>query len=155
MDERVTRLKSPEECEQFIINVKDRLPDLARAARRRGVELRAELYGASTAAEREALQAVYAYERGLCEKRGKNIRASRTWQMIKRHGIIKAVERAVDRPHETTGYQVLLDMGMSDFAFEAVVCRYPDVFSEEAVKRSRERITQWKNDNNFCDNHDD
>jgi hypothetical protein len=34
MDERVARLKTPEECEQFALNVQPRLPDLALAARR-------------------------------------------------------------------------------------------------------------------------
>jgi len=34
MDERVARLKTPEECEQFALNVQARLPELARAARR-------------------------------------------------------------------------------------------------------------------------
>jgi len=144
MDERVARLKTPEECEQFAINVQNRLPELAQAARRRGVELRAALHGATTTAEREALQAVYAYERVLCEKHGKTVRASRTWQMIKRHGIITAVERAVNRKDVTSGYTALVEMGMPDFAFEAVVCRHPSVFSAEALKRSRERLEEWE-----------
>ena len=63
MDERVARLKSPEECEPFIVNVKDRLSELARLARRRAVELRAATHEATTDAEREAVQAVYAYEK--------------------------------------------------------------------------------------------
>ena len=145
MDERVARLETPEECEQFAINVQNRLPDLAQAARRRGVELRAALHGATTAAEREALQAVYAYERVLREKHGKTVRASRTWQMIKRHGIITAVERAVNRNDVTSGYTALVEMGMPDFVFEAVVCRHPSVFSAEALKRSRERLEEWEN----------
>ncbi len=106
---------------------------------------RAAQHGATSAAEREALQAVYAYERVLCEKRGKTVRASRTWQMIKRHGIITAVERAVNRKDVTSGYKALVEMGMSDFAFEAVVCRHPSVFSTEALKRSRERLEEWEN----------
>ena len=60
MDERVARLRTPEECEQFIINVRARLPELAQAARRRSVELRAAEHRAESAAEREALAAVYA-----------------------------------------------------------------------------------------------
>lgn len=142
MDERVARLKTPQECEQFAINVEKRLPELALAARRRAVELRAATHGAATDAEREALQAVYAYERVLSNKRGRTVRASRTWQMIKHHGIIKAVERAVDRPDVTTGYTALVEMGMPDFAFEAVVCRHPGVFSAEALKRSQERLAE-------------
>src|SRR5688500_10743167 len=97
MDERVARLKTPEDCEQFALNVQARLPDLARDARRRAVELRAASHGVTAAVEREALAAVYAYERVLSERRGKKVRASRTWQMIERHGIIEAVERAVNR----------------------------------------------------------
>ncbi|MFX0201727.1 MAG: hypothetical protein ACFFCW_36905 [Candidatus Hodarchaeota archaeon] len=145
MDERVARLETPEECEQFAINVENCLPDLALAARRRAVELRAAQHGATSAAELEALQAVYAYERVLCEKHGKTVRASRTWQMIKRHGIITAVERAVNRKDVTSGYKALVEMDMPDFAFEAVVCRHPSLFSAEALKRSRERLEEWEN----------
>ena len=145
MDERIARLETPEECEQFAINVENRLPDLSLAARRRAVELRAAQHGATNAAEREALQAVYAYERVLCEKHGRTVRASRTWQMIKRHGIIVAAERAVNRKDVTSGYKALVEMGMHDFAFEAVVCRHPSVFSAEALERSRKRLKEWEN----------
>ena len=64
--------------------------------------------------------------------------------MIKRHGIIIAVERAVNRPKETAGYKALVDMGMQDFAFEVVVCRHPSVFSPEALKRSQDRLKEWQ-----------
>ena len=144
MDERVARLKTPDDCEQFALNVEARLPDLACAARRRAVELRAAEHGTETAAEREALEAVYAYERVLWKKRGKRIRAARTWQMIKRHGIIDTVERAVKRNDDPAGYTALVEMGMQDLAFEAVVLRYPDVFSPEAVLRSAERLKRWR-----------
>lgn len=52
--------------------------------------------------------------------------------MINRHGIIQAVERAVNRKTEPMGYQALVEMGMADLAFEAIVLRHPDLFSEEA-----------------------
>jgi len=45
MDERVKRLKTPEECEGFIKNVQLKHPDLAQQARRRKVELLASAYG--------------------------------------------------------------------------------------------------------------
>ncbi len=144
MDERVERLKTADECEKFANNVADRLPELALAARRKAVELRAEGHHAATVVEREALQAVYAYEKVLAAKRGKNVRASRTWQMIKRHGIIVAVERAVNRPQTTVGYDALVSMGMQDMAFESVVCRHPEFFSAEAVERSRVRLREWE-----------
>jgi len=143
MDNRITRLETPEECEQFALNVQDRRPDWARDARRRAVELSAAAHGAVRAVEREAWEAVHAYERVLSKKRGKKVRASRTWPMIERHGIIKEVERAVNRGTETAGYTALAEMGMQDLAFESVVMRHPDVFSPEAVSRSTERLQKW------------
>jgi hypothetical protein len=53
------------------------------------------------------------------------------------------VERAVNRPHETAGYTALLEMGLEKYAFEAVILRYPELFSEEAVRHSQERMEQW------------
>jgi hypothetical protein len=138
MDEIIARLKTPEECEQVAQNVAEKYPELAKEARRRAVELRAAAHGAESAAEREVLQAVYAYEAVLSKRRGRKTHASRTWQMIKRHGIIGAVERAVNRKDVTTGYKSLIEMGMQDFAFEAVVMRYPSLFSAEALKRATE-----------------
>jgi len=144
MDETVRRLKTPEECEQFIKNVQEKYPALALEARRRAVEMRAAAHGAQTAAERESLQAVYAYEEALSAKRGRKTRASRTWQMIKRHGIIRAVERAVNRKDETLGYTTLIEMNMQDFAFEAVVLRYPDLFSPATIDRAKTRMDESK-----------
>jgi hypothetical protein len=138
------RLTTAEECESLANNVQESNPALAIAARRRAVELRATKHGAKTVAEQEALRSVYAYEEGLSKKRGRRTRASRTWQMIDRHGIIGAVERAVNRKEETIGYTLLREMGMEDFAFEIVVVRYPNLFSPEAVTRSQARIDKWK-----------
>jgi hypothetical protein len=136
----VDKLKTPEECERLIENVQIRLPEMALRARRKAIELRAAKHNVTSDAEREALQAVYAYEEILSKKRGRRTRASRTWQMINRHGIIEAVEKAMNRPQETIGYTVLMEMGLPDLAFEAVILRYPNLFSSEAVARSKARM---------------
>ncbi len=78
-------------------------------------------------------------------RNGKKTRAGRTWQMITRHGIIGAVERAVNRPTETQGYTALVEMGLEYYAFENVILRHPSLFSEQAVQISKERIDQWQN----------
>ncbi|WP_199753495.1 hypothetical protein [Luteimonas cucumeris] len=114
--------------------------DLVLQAKQRAVELRAAAYGAASDAERECLEAVYAYEEVLSAKNGKRTRASRTWQMIKRYGVIAATERAVDRPDETAGFAALQEVGLGRYAFEAVILRHPSLFSESAVARSRERM---------------
>ena len=64
--------------------------------------------------------------------------------MIKRHGIIRAVERAVNRKDETLGYTTLIEMNMQDFAFEAVVLRYPDLFSPATIDRAKTRMDESK-----------
>ena len=144
MDERVAKLKTPEDCEKFARNaIRLKRPDLADEARKRAVELRASKYGSTSDVERECLQAVYAYEEVLTRKNGRRTSASRTWQMIKRHGILAAVERAVNRESETVGYTALVEMGLHEFAFEAVILRHPSLFSEEAVQRSKERLKEW------------
>ncbi|MEX2258548.1 MAG: hypothetical protein WD672_07545 [Woeseia sp.] len=145
MDDRVSKLATPKQCEIFARNARaNGREDLAKEAQKQAVLLRAREHNASTAAEKEALQAVYAYEDLLTKKNGKSTRASRTWQMIKRHGIIEAVERAVNRPTETQGYILLAEMGLEEFAFEAVILRHSGAFSREAVSISKSRMAEFK-----------
>lgn len=144
MDYRIARLSTPEECRQFIINVEKADPALADQARRRSIELQAQHAGGTTEVEREAYEAVYAYEAVLSKQKGKRVCASRTWQMIKRHGIIGAVERAVNRPDDPSGYTALVAIGMEDLSFEAIVLRYPESFSSEAIGRCQVRLTKYK-----------
>lgn len=137
----VSKLKTPEECAVFSKNVTERgRPDLALAARKRAVQLRAATCGAKNEVELECLEAVFAYEEVQSAKAGRRKSASRTWPMIKKHGVIEAVERAVKRKDETVGYTALVEMGLEDYAFEAVILRHPTFFSDEAVARSRERL---------------
>ncbi len=144
MDARILNLKAVKDCENFEKNaVRLGYADLATEARMRALQINAEKYRAETEAEKEALEAVFAYERVLSAKAGKRRRASRTWQMIERHGIIEAIERAVNRPDETMGYTMLLDMGLERHAFEAVILRHPQHFSEEAISVSTGRIKDW------------
>jgi len=60
--------------------------------------------------------------------------------MIDKRGIIPAIEQVVTRSSESTGYAALMQMGMQDKSFKAVVLRHPEVFSAEAVRRSKERL---------------
>lgn len=141
MDSRIANLTTVDRCRTFEKNA-ERMGEieLARQARVRMTEIKAELYGAKTAVERECLQAVFAYEETLFRKNGKRTSASRTWQMIERVGILAAAERAVNRPVETQGFRNLVEMGLQEFAFEAIILRYPTYFGPEAVRQSKERL---------------
>ena len=143
MTDIISKLKTSEECATLEKNALERGDtELAIRARKRAIEMRAEAYGATNQAERECLEAIYAYERVLTQHRGRTTRASRTWQMIERHGIIGTVERAVNRPNETSGYRALVEMGLAEYAFEAVILRHLQLFSGQAVERSRQRMSE-------------
>jgi hypothetical protein len=143
MDHRVEILKTPEECEIFAKNATDRKrPDLALEARRKAVEMRVSTHETTTPAEADALAGVYAYEAMLTRKNGKKTRASATWQVVRRHGIIEAVQRALRQPAEPKTYETLVEMGLADLAFEAIVLRHTEAFSEDAIRVSQERMDE-------------
>lgn len=142
MDYIIQNPKTPDECIQLAKNVRERNPELAQKARRRAVELRAISYKPTSKVELELLKALYAYEEVLTEKNKRKTSDSRTWQMIKRHGLIHAAERAVDRKIEPAGYRLLVEMGMQDLTFEAVIVRYPESFSSDVVSRAKERLRE-------------
>lgn len=139
-DPRITRLRTPEDCEQFAKNVESKHPDLAKLARRRAVELRALEYGAKTAVEREALQCIYAFEEARSQETGKRARANRTWQSVTNKGILPTVDKVVSRRKATEGYDSLVAAGLEDFTFEVVVLKYPEDFSPEAVAQAKLRL---------------
>lgn len=60
--------------------------------------------------------------------------------MIKRHGIVPAVERVVTKREVSSGFTALASMGLMDYAFEAVILRHSDSFSADAVAISKQRI---------------
>lgn len=146
MDARILKLKTPEECDVFRKNAIERgNRELAMEARKRKVQIKAENYGELTEVERECIEAVYAYEEVLSEKRGRTQPASRTWPMIAKYGVIETVERVVNREADAIGYTTLVDMGLKEYAFEAVILRHPEAFSTEAVEHSKQRMNEQSN----------
>ena len=141
MDERVAKLKTPEECAAFAKNaVRLNQPELVVQSRQKAVELRAAAYGATTEPERLCIEAIFAYEEILAAKHGRRQTAGRTWPMVKEHGAINAAERAVNRKDATIAFDALKEAGLERYAFEAVILRHPQLFSESAVAISRQRM---------------
>jgi hypothetical protein len=138
-DYRVGRCKTPDECEIFAKNVENGHPELAKAARRRAVELRATEHGAKTETELDALRAVCAFEQVRSQETGRKARANRTRQSFDRIGIVATVEKAVSRKTKTEGYAALVEAGMDDFTFEAVVLRHHDSFTPAAIAQAKKR----------------
>lgn len=143
MDPRVAKLTTPKECEIFARNARARdREDLAIEAKHRAIQLNAKAYGSETGAELECLESVYAYEQVLSAHAGKPTKAKRTWQLIKRHGILAGIEREVERGDDTFEYDGLVSQGLEKYAIEAVVLRYPNLFSGPIVSKSEERMAQ-------------
>jgi hypothetical protein len=59
--------------------------------------------------------------------------ATYTWRAITNHGIIGAIDRIVSNGKQTLGFIYLSKLGLKDYSFEAIVLKYPDVFSNIAV----------------------
>ncbi|QSI30435.1 hypothetical protein GNX71_12905 [Variovorax sp. RKNM96] len=141
--DQIARLTSISDCEQLAKNAGGERPDLATAARKRLIELRASEYGAQSEAELECLKALYAYEEVLRSKHGRRQPAAYTRRMFKAQGVLQAVDSLVSKKKETVGFSALLGVGLQDYAFEAVVARYPSLFSSEAVLQSKARLSTW------------
>lgn len=134
MHELVTRIKEPELCYIFAKNARrSGHPELALQAYRHAVNLRAAQHEAASPAETAALRAIYAYEEALSYSRGKRTRATGTWQLVNRHGVLPAV---IKRLRARTGEDVqpvLDELGMADYSFGAVHAAFPDVFEAVAA----------------------
>jgi hypothetical protein len=119
-------------------------PSRSRAARRQRVKQRAANHDPASEAERECYEAVYAYEGALSKINDKTTRASRTWPMIEKKGVIAAVEGIVTRADETKAYRVLVEMELEDMTFEAVILRHRKAFSTEAIAASERRLKETR-----------
>ena len=134
MHDLVMRIKDPELCYVFAKNARHRgHPELALEAYRRAVELRAEQHDFDSEAERAALRAIYAYEEALSYSRGKRTRATGTWQLVSRHGVLPALEKRLQSRNGEDVQAVLKELGMEEYSFEAVYNDYPDAFGQLAA----------------------
>jgi hypothetical protein len=124
MHELVLRINKPELCYVFAENAMKRgHEDLAKQAHRRAVDLRAEAHPEVSDAERLALKAFYAYEEALSWGQRKRKRATGTWQMVGRSGILPTLKKRLEGKTGVEVAEVLRHLGMEDYAFNAVAAQ--------------------------------
>lgn len=141
MDERIARLTTSRDAAAFAANARRHgRPDLEAEALTRERELRAQEEGFKTPAERAIAEALFAYEEERTRANGSTFRASRTRQMLKRHGALKAAERMVLQRAPSVGFEVLEEAGLQQLSFEAIIDRFAEEFSPEAVAAARARL---------------
>lgn len=132
MHELVARINDPEKCYVFARNaIRKGHPELATQAYRRAVDLRAEQHEVSTEAEHAAARAIFAYEEALSHAKGKRTRATGTWQLVNRHGLIAAVSKRLNSRGSDDTAAALKELGMEDYSFEAVRASYPEAFEQQ------------------------
>jgi hypothetical protein len=129
MHELVLRINDPEKCYVFARNAtRNGHPELALQVHRRAVDLRAAEYEVTSDVEHAAVRAIFAYEEALGFAKGKRTRATGTWQLVNRSGLLAAVaKRLASRGGEDVS-ATLKELGMEDYSFEAVCAAYPEAF---------------------------
>ena len=133
MDELVLRINDPEKCYVFARNARRKgHPELARQAYRRAVDLRTEQHDVECEAERKALRAIYAYEEALSYNKGKRTRATGTWQMVRRYGVLPTICRRLRARDSEELLPALQELGMGDYSFQAVREAFPEMFAKTA-----------------------
>lgn len=121
MHELVLRIKKPELCYVFAQNAAKRGQDeLALQAYRRAVDLRADEHTDVSEAERLALKAFYAYEEALSYGQRKRKRATGTWQMVNKAGILPTLARRLASKNIDDIGATLKLLKMEDYSFQAV-----------------------------------
>ncbi|MEP5764356.1 MAG: hypothetical protein ABJ308_07170 [Halieaceae bacterium] len=121
MHELVLRIKKPELCYVFAENaIKRGHEPLAIEAYRRAVDLKAEEHDGVSDAELLALKSFYAYEEALSHGQKKRKRATGTWQMVNKIGILPTLGKRVDSKGNDEVLAILKSLKMEDYAFNAV-----------------------------------
>ena len=134
MHELVSRIRKPELCYVFAKNAQRQgHPELALQAYRHAVELRAQAHDVANEAEVAALRAIYGYEEALSYRRGKRTRATGTWQLVNRHGVLTALAKRLQSRNGDDVLEVLKELGMEDYSFKAVHAAYAAAFDQLAA----------------------
>ena len=82
----------------------------------------------------EVAHAVVLYEQAIGRA------ATRTRQMIDAHGEVEALSRLMVSPDLQQGFKVLRDRDQLDRTFEAVVVRFPPLFTDSVVQAAQWRL---------------
>ena len=88
-------------------------------------------------------EAIRVYEAFLAHKHGgKRVPASRTKDMIKRHGEKEAVRRTVKNLNMSNGLELLEQHGRLDCAYEQIILDFPLEFDESLKVKARANLAR-------------
>ena len=121
MHELVLRIRKPELCYVFAENAVSRgHEDLALEAYRRAVDLKAEQHEGVTESEQLALKSFYAYEEALSYGQRKRKRATGTWQLAKKIGILPTLLKRAEGKAAEDVQKTLQALKLEDYSFQVI-----------------------------------
>jgi hypothetical protein len=134
MHDLVKRINDPKLCYVFARNAVDRgHPELAIQSYRRAVDLRTQTHETHSEAEEAAVRAIYAYEEALSYAKGKRTRATGTWQLVNRKGLLPALAQRIESRTTPDILPILVQLGMEDYSFAAAMKAHPKAFKAAAA----------------------
>lgn len=140
-DARVGRLATPRQCAIFERNAHDRQrDDLALQARRRWVELTAEEQGSADDPPDALRQALWEGLSATEYVLGRSATGAR--QVIRRRGLVQAVDQFVCKGDLAVGLAELDDAGLLAYAWAHAVLHHRDSFSEAACAAARAQLDE-------------
>jgi len=139
--ETLGKLESVTACDDLIEKARSQGDEnIEQQALRRKFSLLAEEEQPANEAERECYEAIFAYEELLTQKNSKPTKASRTWQVVRREGILPAVENIVSKKEASPGYSILIGTEYEGYLFESVILRHPEDFPQKVVDAAQNRF---------------
>jgi hypothetical protein len=135
-------LQTPEQCQTVMKRALARgNHDLYAAAFRRFCKLSGAAHDdPSDPLVRAVYEAIAAYEQTLEEKHDKKVRATRTRQKIAKKGVYQSLLEWSRLRGNRPGFHSLIQAGLPEFTFEAVVVRFADRFPPDVVASCRETL---------------
>lgn len=91
----------------------------------------------------EGFASLIAYEEQLRARNGWGVRANYTWRQIRKLGFIGSTEARV-LGGSLVGFKTLMESHLRQLTDEYLVIKYPDEFSEKAVRIAKERLDAWE-----------
>ncbi len=143
MDPRIARLKTSRDARQVAEHAGAKgLLELQAEAQARAKTLQASEDGYTTPAQIAIGIALYTYEEEQRRlKKRPNYRANRLRKMLKEHGALLTAERMALDPQRSTGFDVLEKADKQELTFEAIIARYSEEFSVEALAAAQARLS--------------
>ena len=107
-------------------------------------DLMANEFDPQSDAERDCMVALAAYELVLEAKHGKKVKATYLRKSILQKGIIEAISSSILKGESTSGLNTLFQMGKAALAFENVVLKHSNSFTETVVLAAENTLKNVK-----------